>query len=95
MTIFTFLQTRATIFLIENRALSEIDNVTEDTEEQFEETNEITSISKQNSFKVLLIYTYDCEDHFNVIKAFGHFLREVSFKKWWIKKIWNLILSDL
>ena len=41
--------------------------------------NEITSFAnKASSFKVLLIYTYDCEEHFNVIKAFSHFLREVS-----------------
>jgi hypothetical protein len=55
-----------------------MDNIEEDCLENFDENNDITSISKQKSFKVLLIYTYDCDDHFNVIKAFSHFLREVS-----------------
>jgi hypothetical protein len=50
---------------------------------EFESTSQSDEINAKYGLSVLIIYNYDCEEHFNVIKAFVHFLREVSLILLW------------
>lgn len=53
---------------------------TDEDDNQIEMENKLIleqKFSKRPS--VLLLYSYDCEKHFNVVKAFAVFLKEVKF----------------
>jgi hypothetical protein len=55
-------------------------NETDEEDNQIEMESKLLAehkFSKRPS--VLLLYSYDCEKHFNVVKAFAVFLKEVNF----------------
>ena len=79
---FLFKGTRSLSDRVNENSLDQIDFETAATD-KIENDNLVVRDNNQvdgakDGFKVLLIYTYDCEEHFNVVKAFSHFLREVS-----------------